>query len=82
VISSDTFFFLVSAAFTIWSPSSIYLYTLFLLSKPHVHVSPGGDDGDGVVVLLLVDTKGDSGDSSDSPSSLAAMVMMASTSSL
>jgi hypothetical protein len=71
--------FLVSAAFTIWSPSSIYLYTLFFLGKPHVHVGLGGGDGDGVVVLLLVDSKGDS---SNSPSSLVVMVMMASTSSL
>jgi hypothetical protein len=54
MISLDTMFFLVLAAFTIWYLSSIYLYTLVFLGKPHVHVGLDGDEGDGSVELLVV----------------------------
>jgi hypothetical protein len=54
MISLDTMFCLVLAAFTIWDLSSIYLYTLFCLVKPHVYVGLDGDEGDGSVELLVV----------------------------
>jgi hypothetical protein len=75
----DTVFCLVLAAFTVWNLLLINSYTLVFLVNPHVYMGLVGDKGDGVVVLLLVDCKGDS---SYSPSSLASRVMMASTSSL
>ena len=37
----------------VWNLSLIYLFTLFL-GRPHVHVGPGGDEGDGSVKLLDV----------------------------
>jgi hypothetical protein len=54
-------FCLVLAAFTIWNLSSIYLFTLFFLGKPHVHVGLGGDEGDGSVELLVVVGEGGGG---------------------
>jgi hypothetical protein len=54
MISLDTMFCLVLAAFTIWDLSSIYLYTLFFLGKPHVYVGLDGDEGDGSVELFVV----------------------------
>ena len=61
MIGLDTVFCLVLAAFTIWNLSSIYLYTLFFLGKPHVHVGLDGDEGDGSVELLFVVGKGGGG---------------------
>jgi hypothetical protein len=37
----------------VWNLSLIYSFTLFL-GRPHVHVGPGGDEGDGSVKLLDV----------------------------
>ena len=54
MISLDAVFFLVLAAFTIWYLSSIYLYMLFFLGKPHVHAGLDGDEGDGSVELPVV----------------------------
>ena len=54
MISLDTVFFLVLAAFTIWCFSSIYLYTLVFLGNPHVHVGLDGDGVDGNVELPVV----------------------------
>jgi hypothetical protein len=54
MISLDTVFFLVLAAFTIWYLSSIYLYALFFLGKPHVHAGLDGDEGDGSVELPVM----------------------------
>ena len=54
MISLDTVFCLVLAAFTIWDFSSLYSYTLFFLGEPHVHVGLDDDRGDGSVELPVV----------------------------
>jgi hypothetical protein len=54
MVSLDTMFCLVLAAFTIWNLSSIYSFTLFFLGKLHVHVGLGGGEGDGGGELLVV----------------------------
>ena len=46
-------FCLVLAVSMVWNLSLIYSFTLFL-GRPHVHVGPGGDEGDGSVKLLVV----------------------------
>jgi hypothetical protein len=61
MISLDTLFSLVLAAFINWDLSSIYLYTLFFLGKPHVYVGLDGDEGDGSVELLVVVGEGGGG---------------------
>jgi hypothetical protein len=54
MISLDTGFFLILAAFTIWNFSSVNLYTLVFLGKPHVHAGLDSDEGDGSVELPVV----------------------------
>ena len=45
------------AVSTVWNLSLIYSFTLFL-GRPHVHIGPGADEGDGSVKLLDVAGKG------------------------
>jgi hypothetical protein len=61
MVSLDTTFCLVLAAFTIWNLSSIYSFTLFFLGKIHVHVGLGGSEGDGGIKLLVVGGEGGGG---------------------
>ena len=61
MISLDTTFCLVLAAFTIWNLSSIYSFTLFFLGKLHVHVGLGVSEGDGGVEILVVGGEGGGG---------------------
>jgi hypothetical protein len=60
MISLDTTFCLVLAAFTNWNLSSIYSFTLFFLGKLHVHVGlvVDGEDGGGskLLVNFVLDT--------------------------